>query len=280
MKNKFPKKKGSLVYKNFKLSINYIKESKKYIWFSVFLFLFFIIFGSLFPIFFTKEILNYIQQLLKQTQGLNAFELITFIANNNIWSAFSGLFLGIFFGIIPLSIIIMNGYVIGFVINKTISVESILSLWRLFPHGIFEIPAIIISVSLGLKLGTFLFYEKNKTKGVLALFIFLISSLFSLMILSLIISIFAGTSDPALIQSFYENLMKNSFLVFLISLIIISLLILCLFISLKIFSKKEKQFIMTNFKFNIINSIRVFILIIIPLLIIAGIIEGLLIWML
>jgi stage II sporulation protein M len=273
-------KKDNFIYRNFKLGIEYIKNSKKYIWFSSALFLCLIIFGYLFPFLFTQEIINYIQQLIKQTQDLNGFELITFITNNNIWSSFSGLFLGAFFGIIPFSVIVLNGYVLGFVINKTVSVEGIFSLWKLFPHGIFEIPAIMISVGLGLKLGTFLFYEKNKTKGILALFIFLISSLFSLMILSLIISVFAGTSDPVILQNFYENLMKNYSFVFLISLIIISSISLCLFISLKIFSKKEKQSIMVNFKSNIINSIRVFIFIIIPLLIIAGIIEGTLIWIL
>ena len=37
-------------------------------------------------------------------------------------------------------------------------------LWRIFPHGIFELPAVFISLGLGLKLGTFIF-QRNKLKA-------------------------------------------------------------------------------------------------------------------
>ena len=56
---------------------------------------------------------------------------------------------------------IANGYLVGFVSSVVSEKESILSLWRLLPHGIFEIPAILISAGLGIKLGTFIF-QKNK----------------------------------------------------------------------------------------------------------------------
>ena len=88
-----------------------------------------------------------------------------FIFLNNIQSAFLGFILGIIFGIIPLTILIVNGYILGFVMNKSVAVEGILIIWRLVPHGIFEIPAILISTSLGIKLGTDLRnFKKNITR--------------------------------------------------------------------------------------------------------------------
>lgn len=207
------KKQDNFIYKNFKSGLKYIKESKNYVWFSVYLFIFFILLGYILPVFFREQILKYIEALIKQTDGLNVFELIGFIINNNIWSAFSGLVFGILLGIIPLSVIIVNGYVLGFVANKVVAVEGVSSLWRLLPHGIFEIPAIIISVGLGLKLGGYWFYSKEKAKGFLAALVFFVCFIFSFMVLSLIISLFAGTSNPVALQNFYQEIMKNSLIV-------------------------------------------------------------------
>tara|TARA_Y100000034_G_C6716675_1_gene316852 strand:- start:368 stop:697 length:330 start_codon:yes stop_codon:yes gene_type:complete len=70
--------------------------------------------------------------------------------------------LGIFLGIFSFLILIVNGYVLGFVASKSVAVEGILVLWRLLPHGIFEIPAVMISAGLGLKLGAYLFVKHKK----------------------------------------------------------------------------------------------------------------------
>ena len=55
----------------------------------------------------------------------------------------------------------INGYVLGFVAYLVVNSDGILVLWRLFPHGIFELPAIFISLGLGLKVGTFIFQKKK-----------------------------------------------------------------------------------------------------------------------
>ena len=47
--------------------------------------------------------------------------------------------------------------------NKVAAGNGYLILLRLLPHGIFEIPALILSLGLGLKLGFFIF-TKNKKK--------------------------------------------------------------------------------------------------------------------
>ena len=193
--------KSNFIYRNFLLSLDYLKEIKNYVWFSAIVFFGFAIFGYFFPVFFVDQVKNMVEQLVKQTQGLNGLELIRFIIANNVQSAFIGALFGILFGIIPIGIIVINGYVLGFVANASVHSEGILILWKLFPHGIFEIPAILISVAVGIKLGLFLFTYKGKNKW----------------------------------EEFWRW---------------------------------------------ILNSVRVFIFIVIPLLVIAGIIEGTLIWLL
>ena len=59
-----------------------------------------------------------------------------------------------FLGVFPIGAAIVNGYILGFVarfaVNET---GNLFVLWRLFPHGIFELPAIILSIGFGIKLG-------------------------------------------------------------------------------------------------------------------------------
>ncbi len=157
-------KQKNTLYNHFQNSINQIKNLKNYLIFSTSLFIFISLFGILFPVFFQEEIIKIIQEIVKQTQGLGPLELIAFIMFNNMKSAFFSIILGIFFAIMPITITIVNAYVLGFVINKTILTEGPFIIWKLLPHGIFEIPAILISVSLGIHLGLFLFTNKEKNK--------------------------------------------------------------------------------------------------------------------
>ena len=70
--------------------------------------------------------------------------------------------MGVFFGIYPIIGIIGNGVVLGYVFSLVIAEEGIVSLWKILPHGIFELPAIFIALGLGLKLGGFVFADKGK----------------------------------------------------------------------------------------------------------------------
>jgi len=155
------KKKSCLEY--YKDSWEYIKESKNYIYFVTIIFLFFGLVGFVFPNFFVDQIKLLVEQLLKQTEGLNNFSLINFIFFNNLKASFFGLVLGILFGFIPIILAVVNGYVLGFVSNYAVKNAGFLSLFSLLPHGIFELPAIMISIGLGVKLGMF-FFSKNSDK--------------------------------------------------------------------------------------------------------------------
>lgn len=154
----------NFVYRNFILSLKYLRNLKNYIFFSFILFLVASFVGFLFPGLFEEQVRKIVEELIKQTEGLGFLGLIRFIIFNNMNSSFIALFFGIFFGVVPLIITIINGYVLGFVANKVVALEGILILWKLFPHGIFELPAVLISIALGLRLGMFLFIYRGRNK--------------------------------------------------------------------------------------------------------------------
>ena len=163
--NKNSPKKESFLRKNYGESFNYIKESKNFIYSVMLIFLFFFLIGFFVsaPSELEKIILNFIEDLIQKTEGLSQWELIKFIFFNNLQSSFVGMFFGIILGIFPIVTTLANGYLLGFVAERTVGKEGIFILWRLFPHGIFELPALFISLGLGLKLGTFIF-RKNRLK--------------------------------------------------------------------------------------------------------------------
>lgn len=155
---------NEFVYSNYKISLKCLKDAKNYIWFSAISFFCLSLTGFLFPIFFQQQIFGLIKDLLIQTDGLDVWNMIRFIFINNLKSSLFAIFCGVFFGVIPFAVLIVNGYVLGFVANKTTASEGFFVLWRLFPHGIFELPAVLISIAIGLKLGMFLFVYKGKNK--------------------------------------------------------------------------------------------------------------------
>jgi len=157
------RKKEEKIIKYYKESLEYICESMNYIYFITFIFIAFGVLGFIFPIFFVDAIKNMIGQLMEQTRGLDTLSLVGFILLNNLKTSFLGLALGILFGIIPVVLAIVNGYVLGFVSNSAVFEGGFSSLFKLLPHGIFEIPAIIIGLGLGTKLGIF-FFSKNSDK--------------------------------------------------------------------------------------------------------------------
>jgi len=75
---------------------------------------------------------------------------------NNLFAAVKMILLGAILGIIPLISLFSNGILIG-VFLKIVTVESNQSisyfLIGILPHGILEIPAIIIAAAFGMKLG-------------------------------------------------------------------------------------------------------------------------------
>ncbi|PJE81621.1 hypothetical protein COU58_01605 [Candidatus Pacearchaeota archaeon CG10_big_fil_rev_8_21_14_0_10_32_42] len=152
-----------IVEEGYEISFRYIKESRKFIYSAIGIFFFFALLGFFVPIpeNIKSELLEYFSELIKKTEGFGIFEMILFLFENNSISSFFGLFFGLIFGILPFINASLNGLLLGIVAKISVSEVGIISLWRLLPHGIFELPAIFISLGLGLKLSTFIFKKKK-----------------------------------------------------------------------------------------------------------------------
>ncbi len=142
----------------------FIKEARWFVVAALGIFATTFLIGFTFPIFFKTEILKLIQSLIAQTQNKTAIKLIIFIFLNNAQVALLSILLGILFGIFPLATAITNGYLLGFVARETASLKGISILWKLLPHGIFELPAIMLSIGIGMKIGTDIFKDNAKQK--------------------------------------------------------------------------------------------------------------------
>ncbi len=158
-------KRGFDLKREYKECWDYIKDSKKFIFIIIAIFLGFAFVGFFFPApdYLVNQIMEFLKEILAKTEGLSTFQMISFIFFNNLKSGFFGMILGVLFGIFPILVAVANGYILGFVFALSVSNEGILSLFRIFPHGIFELPAIFISLGLGLRLGALVF-KKNKKK--------------------------------------------------------------------------------------------------------------------
>lgn len=152
--------------KEYQKSGHYLKESKKFIWIVLWIFLISALIGFFAPAseLVSEKIMEFIKEILLKTGGMSQGQLISFIFLNNIQSSFFGMIFGIFLGVFPVISTIVNGYLLGFVANFAVQEGGILSLWRVFPHGIFELPAVFISFALGLRLGVSFFSKKQFRK--------------------------------------------------------------------------------------------------------------------
>jgi len=100
------------------------------------------------------------QSMLEEMAGfvraweLSGTELILLIFVNNALKAFLVLVLGLGLGVFPVLFLAVNGVVLGQVIAEVVSQHGLmLAITGLAPHGVLEIPAVIIAAGFGLRLG-------------------------------------------------------------------------------------------------------------------------------
>jgi stage II sporulation protein M len=85
---------------------------------------------------------------------LSPWKMFFFILLNNSAKSFAILLSGILFGLVPLVAVATNGYVLGVAyLFASEKVGYVLAAKAVLPHGVLEIPAVIIAASYGLWLG-------------------------------------------------------------------------------------------------------------------------------
>ncbi|MDP4001291.1 MAG: stage II sporulation protein M [bacterium] len=117
---------------------------------------------------FLEEIISAFQDKFGEDPELN-FNLVKAIFIQNTFVSLVSLFGGLLLGLGPLLAVTLNGFLIGFITFSVISISDVgltgtllFLLLAMLPHGILEIPAIIIASSLGLRLGINWTSIKNK----------------------------------------------------------------------------------------------------------------------
>ena len=151
----------------------FLKECKHFIYSVILVFFGFALLGFAFPApeVVSEAILDFLEQLMKEIEGLSYFGLFSYIFFNNLKASFLGMVLGVFFGLFPILFALFNGYVLGFVSSKVVSSESFFALFNLLPHGIFELPAVFISLGLGVRLGALIFENRRQKENFKELFL-------------------------------------------------------------------------------------------------------------
>ncbi|AGK61061.1 Uncharacterized membrane protein [Archaeoglobus sulfaticallidus PM70-1] len=97
----------------------------------------------------------------------NPLEVFMIIFLNNSSKAFIAMVAGFFFGIFPVSFVFLNGYIIGVIIYVKGSELGILRVAvSLLPHGILEIPAVIIASAYGLYLGKLFYLRVFRSRSI------------------------------------------------------------------------------------------------------------------
>ncbi len=97
-------------------------------------------------------------KLLKDAFGgitaLDPLEMLIEIFKNNIRNSFAALLLGLAFGIVPFTFAVLNGIVLGVIVDFFVKTKGALFvLAAILPHGIIELPAVLMSVGIGFRLG-------------------------------------------------------------------------------------------------------------------------------
>jgi stage II sporulation protein M len=149
------KKRGFSFKEEYKKAGSYLKESRNLIFVSIAIFILAIVIG----VFIQSSAFldDLLKQMIEKSLNYHGIGLILYILYNNAWVALLSIFLGLLFGVFPVIFSFFNGVIVGYAIRKVVAIAGYSEIWRLLPHGIFELPAIFISFGLGMKLGGFIF---------------------------------------------------------------------------------------------------------------------------
>jgi len=105
-----------------------------------------------------------------------------FIFLNNTIKSILIIYLGVIFGILPIMFLLLNGMILGYLYLQTVVVHETATIGDLFigiaPHGIIELPVVIIACAYGIRMGTIvmksvlsIFSTKIRKKGEMAAFL-------------------------------------------------------------------------------------------------------------
>lgn len=138
---------------NYKKCWDFLVECRWFVVGIVGLFCLSFLVGFVYPNFFVSEIIQVLKEIALKFEGKGLIETIWLIFSNNVLASGIAMGLGILFGVFPLVSCVINGYMVGFVGRYAAEIDGVGVLMKLLPHGVFELPAVLISMGIGLRLG-------------------------------------------------------------------------------------------------------------------------------
>jgi len=148
--------------------LEYLRSSRKYIFIVAGIFIISFMAGLLVSLQDLGLSENYLE-MLKNSFGwiknLNPIAIMLVIFLNNALKSLLSLVLGAGFGLVPVLFVAGNGLILGLLVNLVLKQEGLLFvLAAILPHGIIELPMILISAGLGLRLGFFMYISLKGEK--------------------------------------------------------------------------------------------------------------------
>ncbi len=138
-------------------ALQYIKNIRREIGYMFLLFVISAVVGYLTAIMYPYMVLNSLEELeglVELLKDLSLLQIMFLIFFNNALKSLLILVLGIGLGIVPFFFIAYNGYFLGIFSHKILMEQGFLYLTAgLLPHGIIEIPMVVVSAAIGLRLG-------------------------------------------------------------------------------------------------------------------------------
>jgi stage II sporulation protein M len=98
-------------------------------------------------------------EMLKWIMGLHPLLIMLIIFLKNLIACAMSVLLGLGFGLVPLLVLTTNGIMIGIVSYFIVHKQGVLYLLAgIVPHGIIELPTILLGISIGFRLGYLLVF--------------------------------------------------------------------------------------------------------------------------
>jgi len=146
--------------------------------------------GFLAPIPGKRELLGILMDSFNPFLTLPPWKMFFVILLNNSTKSFAVLLSGILFGLVPLLAVATNSYILGIAfLFASEKVGYLIAAKTILPHGVLEIPAVIIAASYGLWLGV-VFIKRirernlvgfgNQVRHAIRMFFFIVFPLFIL----------------------------------------------------------------------------------------------------
>lgn len=144
-----------------KKDLEYLRSSRKYIFIMAGLFIISAMVGmmaSMKDLGLSENYLDMLKESFGWIKDLHPVEIMLVIFLNNAIKSLFAIVLGSGFGIIPVIFVGGNGLLLGVIANQVSREQGALFvLAAILPHGIMEIPMILICSGLGLRLGYLMF---------------------------------------------------------------------------------------------------------------------------